>query len=308
MDIEKFIIEREYNFKIESWFSTLWKALFERVDIIITPEIYKFLFNTENKIKFITDAPSEDILNCCYEMYLKILLKHKIPYTVLSDKKQPQLLLGIQYFKESLLYTDKKINNELYFALEDISIDYRKYLYEEEIKELKIAFQNKLQNIKKKYNNLMDILIKQHTLEANQIFYIATTKKYAEQNIFKLGGLENKNNLELNSQSKDDNDFYYIALYLTHDYLLILTYMSSYLPNFQLPNKKNMYKIDFHDLLDIVDNIIKETMLSMTYFNNIYPSLIDNILKTRDIKETKMIRNESMVSILNEETNKTTLI
>lgn len=269
MEINSFISSNNYLIGFESWFQHLWVPFFEKKDVIITNEILKFLYATnENIDKYQQFLILNDIKFKAIKYYNSIL--DDFPY--LEDEIEKEwVALTIDDFKESLSFMNISSRKSLvrYInQLEKIILDYSLYLSEQ----------------KHIFQVVVDKTIKYKVKESKQVFFIITSKFYATQNIFKIGGLDDISLIEKR------NDFYYVALFLTYDYKLVKHFLSSLLSTFRLFNS-DLYKLNFKDLLRIVEEFIDKINGYLSHFNYIQPTLISNLYKIETIKENMEIQN-----------------
>ena len=119
-------------------------------------------------------------------------------------------------------------------------------------------------------------------IKTTQIFYIATSKFYAKQNIFKIGGTEDYKKLD---------DFYYLAVFHCHDYKLVEHFISSILSDFRTSNKKDLYHISFDILFRFVSNFINNLEDHVRDYNCNYQFFLDTLSDVREYEENNKIRN-----------------
>lgn len=170
-------------------------------------------------------------------------------------------------------------------------------------RELEEEYQTKLmlkekenQDLKDKVSLVNNMVVERGNLMRTQIFYIATSNKYCMENIFKIGGVEHKNLIKsrfhtYNTERPKTDSFYYAATFLCHDYRLVENFISSYLSNFKLPNKKELFRINFNDLLEVTTKVVNQLEEYVSYFNCNQQRFIDNLINVMDVKENIQIRN-----------------
>ena len=177
------------------------------------------------------------------------------------------------------------------------------YKLKKDLESANLEFQTKLmlkekenQELKNKVSLVNNMVIQRGNIMRTQIFYIATSKKYSMENIFKIGGVEHKNLIKsrfntYNTERPKNDSFFYAAIFLCHDYKLVENFISSYLSNFRLPNKKELFRINFNSLLDVTTKIINQLDEYVSYFNCNQQHFIDNLINVNEVKENIQIRN-----------------
>lgn len=309
-DIFEFINANNYQIILGPWFKDIWFPLFEDKSVIITNEILGFIYK---------DTIDSIDLHNLKSNYKKFLIKNEIEFDTLKYYKnividypyleseiilcdynnliqKTWLKLTTSAFKESIMLINHNNSKELrryYIIIEKILLDYSKYIYNFNNNQMELDFKTKL-SLKEKENEILklkatvinDMFLQKGNIQRNQIFYIATTKLYSVQNVFKIGGLENKN-----YNKHKDNNYYLVAVFECHDYRLVEHFISSFLFNFKITNKKDLFKINYDDLFDISKKIINHLDEYISYFNCIQYKLIDNLINTKEVKEDLKIIN-----------------
>ena len=168
---------------------------------------------------------------------------------------------------------------------------------------LRKEFEEKLSLKDKEYNDLInknslvtDMMIKRGNIHFNQIFYIATTKKYTRENIFKIGGVEHTGLLKsrfqtYNTERPKLDSFYCVAVFRCHDYKLVEHFISSFLFNFRLPNKKELFRFNLYDLINFVTDLLNYLEDQVSDFNCSQEEYLLNIINTKQHPENMNIRN-----------------
>lgn len=327
----EYIREKKYDIKIEEWFNDIWCCLIEDTDIIITKPILNFIFKNKTDIS----TSTYDIFKSYREQYKNYLNQCKIPFEILkyytnivekypvlkgdlyvanNPTKKTWIKLSFKNFKESIMLlssSDSKETRKMLILLEQIFYDYNRYAISYHTRQIAIDFKNKLY-IKEKENNelknkiciINDIVIQKGKLYRDQIFYIATSRLYGMQNIFKVGGLDNRNLIKTRFGTYNTNDvkndsLFYVAIYECHDYRLVEYFLSSFLANFKIPNKKELYKINFDNLNSVVRMVINQFDEYISYFNKVQPRFVDNIVFIRNLQENIEIQNKEEDIVVN---------
>lgn len=235
-------------------------------------------------------------------------------YTKNNLVQKTWLRLKTNHFKESIMLmnnNNSKMLRKYYISLENILFDYSLFVSEKKKekelestkRELKQEYQTKLmlkekenQDLKDKVSLVNNMVVERGNLMRTQIFYIATSNKYCLENIFKIGGVEHKNLIKsrfntYNTERPKTDSFYYAATFLCHDYKLVENFISSYLSNFKLPNKKELFRINFNDLLEVTTKVVNQLEEYVSYFNCNQQRFIDNLINVMEVKENIQIRN-----------------
>lgn len=324
MTATEFIKEKKYDIKIEEWFTDIWYALIEDSDIIVTKAILSFFFKNKTDIS----TSNYDIFKSYREKYRNYLTQCNIPfetikyYPTIAEKypilktdlflsnnptKKVWIKLPFKNFKESIMLLstpDSKETRKMFMLLEQIFYDYNKYAIGYHTRQFEIEYKNKLsvkerenKELKNKICVINDMVIQKGNIHRNQIFYIATSRLYGMQNIFKIGGVENRSFIKSkfntpNTEKSIEDNFFYVALYECHDYKLVEQFLSSFLNNFKIPNKNDLFKINFDNLNNVVGIIIDQLDEYISYFNCMQPKFIDNLIFVRDLKENIEIKNK----------------
>ena len=177
------------------------------------------------------------------------------------------------------------------------------YKLKQSLNQLTASFKDQLSlkekensELKNKLSLVGDLVIERGNIKRTQIFYIATSKIYSCQNIFKIGGVDNYSLIKsrfktYNTERPKKDVFYYAAIFICHDYRLVENMISSFLFNFKIPGKKEMFRINFNDLLDVSRKIIDQLDEYISYFNCNQQRFVDNLLYYNDVHEDKNIKN-----------------
>ena len=108
---------------------------------------------------------------------------------------------------------------------------------------------------------LNEMLIDSSSLPKTQVVYIATSSLYANQNTFKVGGVESLDKLEsrlctYNSRSSSGDPFYYTAWFLVHSYREIENRLKDLIGRFREKITKEMYVLHYTKLLHILEYLV----------------------------------------------------
>ena len=119
----------------------------------------------------------------------------------------------------------------------------------------------KLEEQKRYVLHLNEMLIDSSSLPKTQVVYIATSRSFANQNRFKVGGVESLGKLEsrlctYNSRSSIGDPFYYAEWFLVHKHSDIETRLGNLLGKFREKRNKEMYVLNYAKLLQILEYIV----------------------------------------------------
>ena len=100
---------------------------------------------------------------------------------------------------------------------------------------------------------LNELMINNSKIEHTQVVYIATSQSYANQNRFKVGGVESVGKLKsrlatYNSRSAAGDDFYYSDVFLVADYRQIETRLKSLMLRFRDRASKEIYVLHYSNV------------------------------------------------------------
>ena len=160
------------------------------------------------------------------------------------------------------------------FITGSVSINSRKT--DEELKEL----QNKLEENEQKHKQEIEKISKQlqekeninFTLknfvenvkmkEKNQVIYIATTKMYAGQNIFKVGGVSSESRLQnrlsqYNTGRISEDCFYYCFMLKCNNFHHMENRIKEILSEFKYNKEKEMYVLNYRVLQEIISFLVE---------------------------------------------------
>jgi len=135
---------------------------------------------------------------------------------------------------------------------------------------------------------LNEMLIDSTALPKTQVVYIATSPNYAQQNRFKVGGVEKLSKLKsrlavYNSRSANGDVFYFSDWYLVHNYKEIETRLKDLLGRFRDNKAKEIYVLHYTKLKYIlkylIDNYNEETDVVNNHLVDFISSLDSNQLR-----------------------------
>jgi len=212
------------------------------------------------KEKFKEDIDYKLINNKEFHESSKCSLEHLENKEINTHNKTKHLIVSPDCFKYTLMLirTEKADKvREYYIELEKIFKFYLEYQNQYQLKQLEF----KLEEEKEKNNNQVKMLFNERLLSLNEYIYIATSKNYAEKNIFKIGKTKSFIDRIKSYQMgriKDD-EFSYIFIMKCNNSKVIEQLIFNRLENFQYidknGNKMNeMYCIHYQYL----EKIMKE--------------------------------------------------
>jgi hypothetical protein len=108
---------------------------------------------------------------------------------------------------------------------------------------------------------LNEMLVDSSNLPKTQVVYIATSSAYANQNRFKVGGVESLDKLVsrlsvYNTGSANGDMFYYADWFLVHNYKDIESRLKDLMGRFRDQKSKEMYVVHYTKLLYILEYLI----------------------------------------------------
>ncbi|CCU56119.1 N1R/p28-like protein [Choristoneura rosaceana entomopoxvirus 'L'] len=316
MDIFSFIENNNYDFKLGDWFTDIWYPLFEQKDVIITNKILNFIYDFHGGKHFPPYNTDKNYQN--KKDYKTFLNKNEINYNIIKYNKnilniypilenelklydkhalvqKTWLILTVKNFKESIIMmnnSNSKNIRKYYITLEEILFDYAKYISEynlqnekNKIKELQIN-NNQLKLEKEKAERrslrLKEKFIEEKKLKLDQIIYISTSKSYAAQNRFKIGGVDNITLLKprlstYNSRSAEGDEWYYSHIKKVNNYKQFESRFWSVMSSFRDKKDKEILILYYNDLIDIFNFIADNYNEDIDYFNKNVKIFIDNI-------------------------------
>ena len=186
------------------------------------------------------------------------------------------------------------------FITGSVSIDSRKT--DEELKEL----QNKLEENEQKHKQEIEKISKQlqekeninFTLknfvenvkmkEKNQVIYIATTKMYAGQNIFKVGGVSSENRLQnrlsqYNTGRISEDCFYYCFMLKCNNFHHMENRIKEILSEFKYNKEKEMYVLNYRVLQEIISFLVENYNNEIDRLNEFMNNILQNMSRLEPI-------------------------
>ncbi len=129
---------------------------------------------------------------------------------------------------------------------------------------------------------LNDLLINNTKMEATQVVYIATSPSYANQNRFKVGGVESTEKLKgrlstYNSRSASGDEFYYSDIFIVMDYKQIESRLKSLMSRFRDVATKEIYILHYTNIKHIVQYFCDHYNEELDYVNEHLTKFISDI-------------------------------
>jgi len=133
-----------------------------------------------------------------------------------------------------------------------------------------------------------EMLIDSSNIPKTQAVYIATSPNYAQQNRFKVGGVESLDKLKprlsvYNGRSANGDLFYFSDWFLVHNYKEIENRLKDLLGRFRDSKSKEIYILHYtklkHVLEYLIDNYNEETDLVNRYLVEFISSLDNNQIR-----------------------------
>lgn len=157
------------------------------------------------------------------------------------------------------------------------------YLLLEELVKLYGAYtiqfkDNKLKSQENHILLLKDLLVDDTKREKTQVIYISTSRNYASQNRFKIGGVENINKLDsrlnnYNSRSASGDEWYYSDAFFVADFRQLESRVKDIIGRFRDKKRKEIYILHYTNLKYIVEYLcdhyneeIEEVNNKLAYF------------------------------------------
>ncbi|AAG02900.1 MTG motif gene family protein [Betaentomopoxvirus amoorei] len=312
VDIFTFIKNNNYEFKLGEWFIDIWYPLFERKDVLITNKILYFIHygisggDTHPPLEKyrLMRKDLEKILKNYNINYIKIKYYKNIDidYNFLIDEiknitpnniiQKTWIKLSVKNFKKLILKIRTAIADDIrdyYITLEEILYDYSKYIKDYKLKQLELSKNKEIEQLKlekdkaeRRSLRLKEKFIEEKKLRSDQIIYISTSKSYAAQNRFKIGGVENNNLIKprlstYNSRSAEGDEWYYTYIKNINNYKHFENRFWSVMSSFRDKKDKEIIVLYYNDLINIFNFISENYNEDIEYFNKNVKIFIDNI-------------------------------
>jgi len=176
-----------------------------------------------------------------------------------------------------------------------------------------LTLQTQLQMLQKKTLVLENFTARIKPRTKTQVFYIATSTNYAQQNRFKFGGVENENKLNgrlatYNTGRIYDDKFYFSYITKVVNYRQIEQRLKDILPIFLKDGenyKKEMVHCHYNALLKIIEFILNNYNQEIEFINDFVKQVIEDTLNSipvipepikTNLLEITISRNRSQIT------------
>ena len=278
MDILTFIKEIKFEIQDNLGFDVLWDSISRKRCAHVGASFLKWMgyerSDKDNKQRFM------DLLKRNEIEYQEIGYKDPLIQEfseIQEEVKQMRpvdlprkrwLIMDNKNFKESIMSLTTKRSKDIrkyYLLLEELVQIYGAYTHKIKEQQLKVQFEKETSNLKDqiKANEdhillLKDLLIDDQKREKTQVIYIATSRNYARQNRFKIGGVESVEKLTsrfstYNSRSAAGDEWYYSDTFLVADYKQIESRLKDLVGRFRDKKSKEIYIMHYTNIRYIVD-------------------------------------------------------
>lgn len=231
----------------------------------------KFINLLKNKnIQFSEIKYDQDIIDN-YEP-LKLELEN-------TDKKYHKqkywIIMNIEDFQKSVMRLDTKNAENIrdyYLNIEKVMFAYVDYK--------RLESDNRAIKAERRELRLKEKFVEFQKKEQTQIVYISTSKSYAAQNRFKVGGTESvntaKNRLnQYNTRSAEGDEWYYAKIHKVSNYRAFENRFWDIMNKFRDTKDKEMIVMRYDDLEHGFDFIVENYHEDVEYFNNNLKLFID---------------------------------
>ena len=162
---------------------------------------------------------------------------------------------------------DPKVYSRYYLLLEKtykLYTDYEKQLLSIQLEHQARRLEQQSQELEDQKNHVLrlnEMLIDSSNIPKTQVVYIATSSAYANQNRFKVGGVESLDKLTsrlsvYNTGSANGDLFYYAEWFLVHNYKEIESRLKDLMGRFRDQKSKEMYVVHYTKLLYILEYLV----------------------------------------------------
>jgi len=292
------LIQNETKLNLEEFFKNIHQKFYSNQDISfmtyfleLTTQEGEFVVHHEKLIEYgvmttKNSARVKDKLNALdlvedvdYSLLEDILqqwegsrgIKHTKVYMLTPEAFKTCLMRARKYPNQIV---DPKIYSKYYLLLEKtykLYTDYEKQLLNKQLEQQSRQLEHQAHQLEHKSQQLEDktvlvlrlneMLIDSTKLPKTQVVYIATSSTLANQNTFKVGGVESLNKLEsrllqYNSAFTTGNPFYYTDWFLVHNYREIENRLKDLIGRFREQISKEIYVLHYTKLLYILKYLV----------------------------------------------------
>jgi len=212
---------------------------------MLTPEAFKTCLLRARRY------PNQKVDPTIYSKYYLLLEK---TYKLYTDYEKQLLSIQLEQKDQELEHQAHQLEQK------DHQIKHQAHQIEHQAQTIEETSQ-KLEDQKRYVLHLNEMLIDSTKLPKTQVVYIATSRSFANQNRFKVGGVESLGKLEsrlctYNSRSSIGDPFYYAEWFLVHKHSDIETRLGNLLGKFREKRNKEMYVLNYAKLLQILEYIV----------------------------------------------------
>jgi hypothetical protein len=211
------------------------------------------------------------------------------------------------YFEEQLQLKERELEQEREgFQQEREGFQQEREGFQQEIQDKDF----KIQETERHNLLLNELMIDKSKIEAAQVVYIATSASYANQNRFKVGGVEAASKLQsrlytYNSRSAAGDDFYYTDIILVVDYKQIEARLKSLMIRFRDRSSKEIYVLHYTNLKYIIQFFCEHYNEETDYVNEHLLQFIENLnqCKLRPLVPPRTTFNYASITNIKEDGN-----
>ncbi|CCV02046.1 hypothetical protein IIV25_028R [Invertebrate iridovirus 25] len=202
------------------------------------------------------------------------------------------IIMDKNSFKKAIMKLNTKRRDDIqdyYLLLEELVHLYGAYTYKFKENQLNAQIKAKNEELEeaKEYAIVLgELMVKDEPKTKNQVVYIATTKLYAKNNLFKVGGIESIDKLKsrlctYNTGRVSEDLFYYSDTFMVSDYHQIESRLKDLLFCFRNKKEKEMYRLHYTDLRYIVDYLCNHYSEEVDEVNSKLTQFIANLNKRK---------------------------
>ncbi|ADO00514.1 hypothetical protein WIV_gp170 [Wiseana iridescent virus] len=275
MDILTFVKEVDSKIKDNLGFDVLWDNLIGKQRCIyIYASLLEWLGYTgseklqkqafislldRNEINYKTIGYQDSLIEQFPELQEEINKMRPV------DKPRKRwIIMDKNSFKKAIMRLNTSRREDIqdyYLLLEELVQLYGAYTYKFKENQLNNQIQAKneeLEEVREYAIVLEELMVKDEPKTKNQVIYIATTKLYAKNNLFKVGGTDGIDKLKsrlctYNTGRVHEDLFYYSDTFMVSDYHQIESRLKDLLGCFRNKKEKEMYRLHYTDLRYIVE-------------------------------------------------------
>lgn len=173
---------------------------------------------------------------------------------------------------------------------------------EEDISELEESFNNQLKikeeqlnNLELSNKNMNNFVNKVKIHEKNGYIYIATSKKYAEKNSFKIGRTDNlKNRLSQFNTSRNLQDLFYFCYHeQVYDVNKVENLIHTLLENFREKKSKEIFVIHYTYLIELITLVVKNVNEPFECINDLMKNKLDEMYNLKSFIPKPLTLNKN---------------